>query len=104
MGKHKGSSPDLEDLQNAVEAFTKDLGLNARWSLRSGPTGRLRALVEVWNEVEGVKLGICRLEDNFGPHDKHHLGAVLGLLHRSYWLAEEKVYASENPQKLSRRR
>lgn len=58
--KYSKSRPDGEDIRKALEAFEKDLGLKSRLSWFNGDEDELVVVVEVYRELNGVRIGICK--------------------------------------------
>lgn len=102
MTRSKSTAPSFEDVQAAMKAIEDDLGLSGRWRFVSGPGKMITAIVEVYREIEGERIGIAREEKQFYHQHAHHIGVLIGCIHRAYWRAEEAAHASLNPYRVKR--
>lgn len=90
--KYQSPSATGIEIVNAMRSFENDLNLRVRWQVDLVGLEGLGILIEVWQDVNGVKIGIARHKLLWDAGDKPLLMRVLMGLHQAYWAAEEMAH------------
>lgn len=88
----KGGAPDGEDIRTALKAFEDDLQLKARLMWYGGDDTDLVIIVEVFREINGERIGICKKRSVWENDGTNVITRCLQAIYYAYHEATELAY------------
>jgi len=86
--KYMNSATTGVDILNAINAIKGDLNLQVRVTITGATDQDMGIEVEVYQDINGVKIGVARNKYLWDAGDVPLLTRVMHALHQGYWAAE----------------
>lgn len=105
--KYTSGAPDGEDIRTALRAFEEDMQLKCRLMWYGGDELELVIVVEVYREINGERIGICKKRTTYEAGEGSVITRCLQAIYYAYHEATEYAYgeaATAEGKRLARQR